>query len=125
MAASGRRVILIASGGMSHRFWPLDELEEHETSDPSNIITPEARLADTQRLDWWREGAHKSVINHMDEYRKHAPEGKFGHYLMMVGALGGVKCHAEGRVFSNYENTTGTDQVHVWFDRPDTGWYSH
>ena len=123
IAASGRRVVLIASGGMSHRFWPLDELEMHETSDPESIITPQAREADMQRLQWWKQGDHKSVIEHMNDYRKHAPEGKFGHYLIMVGALGGPACQAEGRLFSDYENATGTGQVHVWFDRPDEGWY--
>ena len=122
VAASDRRVVLLASGGMSHRFWPLDELEKHETSDPSNIITAEARIADQQRLDWWQNGDHQSVIRRMNEYRKHAPEGRFGHYLMMVGALGGENCRAKGRLFSNYESATGTGQVHVWFDRPELGW---
>ncbi|MDE0308578.1 MAG: hypothetical protein OXI60_01930 [Acidiferrobacterales bacterium] len=125
IAASDRRVVLLASGGMSHRFWPLDELEQHETSDPCNVISPQARAADEQRLQWWHHGDHKSVISHMDEYRKHAPEGKFGHYLMMVGALGADACRAKGRMFSDYENATGTGQVHVWFDRPDRGWHDH
>ncbi len=119
---SDKRVVLIASGGMSHRFWPLDELEQHESSDPSHIITPEARAADEQRLRWWAEGDHASVIDNMDEYRTHAPEGKFAHYLMMIGALGGVNCEAAGRLFSDYENATGTGQVHVWFDKPEAGW---
>ena len=122
-AASDRRVVLLASGGMSHRFWPLDELEKHETSDPCNIITAEARHEDEKRLKWWRQGDHKSVIDHMNEYRKHAPEGRFGHYLMMIGALGGDACQAKGRLFSNYESATGTGQVHVWFDRPVVGWH--
>ena len=122
IAKSDKRVVLIASGGMSHRFWPLDELEQHESSDPSHIITQEARAADEERLEWWQQGDHASVINTMDAYRKHGPEGKFGHYLMMVGALGGDTCCAKGRLFSDYENATGTGQVHVWFDKPATGW---
>ncbi len=122
VAESDRRVVLIASGGMSHKFWPLDELEAHESSDPIHIFTPEARGLDEQRLDWWHRGDHKSVIENMNVYRKHAPEGKFGHYLIMAGALGGVNCKAKGRLFSDYENATGTGQVHVWFDRPDSGW---
>ena len=119
---SDKRVVLIASGGLSHRFWPLDELEQHESSDPVHIITPEARAADEQRLEWWRQGDHDSVISHMDEYRAHAPEGRFGHYLMMIGALGGRSCLAKGRLLSDYENATGTGQVHVWFDKPSAGW---
>ncbi len=122
ITASNQKVVLIASGGMSHRFWPLDELEQHESSDPSHIITPEARAADELRLNWWQNGDHASVIDSMDDYRPHAPEGKFGHYLMMIGALGGKACTAPGRLCSDYENATGTGQVHVWFDRPASGW---
>lgn len=123
VAASDQRVVLIASGGMSHRFWSLDELEQHEASDPIHIITPEARAADEQRLEWWRQGDHARVIDAMDDYRQHKPEGMFGHYLMMVAALGGRDCKAVGRQFSDYENATGTGQVHVWFDKPNAGWH--
>ena len=123
IAKSDQRVVLIASGGMSHRFWPLDELEQHEASDPIHIRTPEARAADEQRLGWWGQGDHARVIDSMDDYRQHKPEGMFGHYLMMIAALGGHKCKAKGRQFSDYENATGTGQVHVWFDKPDNGWH--
>ena len=116
------RVVLLASGGMSHRFWPLSELPKHESSDPIHIRTPQARRADEQRLDWWSRGDHASVIDSMDEYREHCPEGMFGHYLMMIGALGRRECVAPGRRFSDYENATGTGQVHVWFNRPAGGW---
>ena len=122
VAASDQRVVLIASGGMSHRFWSLDELEQHEASDPIHIRTAEARAADEERIEWWKQGDHASVIDAMDEYRQHKPEGMFGHYLMMIAALGGRECKAPGRLFSDYENATGTGQVHVWFDRPDAGW---
>lgn len=122
VAAADKRVILIASGGLSHQFWPLDELESHEASDPAHIITAAARRADEQRIAWWQDGEHARVIDAMDDYRRHKPEGKFGHYLMLVGALGGRACRAKGRLFSDYENATGTGQVHVWFDRPDNGW---
>lgn len=41
---------------------------------------------------------------------------------MMVAALGGPACVAPGRLYSVYENAIGTGQIHVWFDRPETGW---
>jgi 3,4-dihydroxyphenylacetate 2,3-dioxygenase len=116
------RVALLASGSMSHRFWPLRELARHEASDPVHIRTPEARAADLERLAWFAAGDHARVIDTMDDFLRFAPEGRFGHYLMMVGALGGRDCKAVGRPFSDYENAVGTSQVHVWFDRPAGGW---
>ncbi len=120
--ASNERVVLLASGGMSHRFWPLAEIGRHHASDPSHIRTPEARAADLDRLARWAKGDHAAVIDSMDEYRPHRPEGMFGHYLMMISALGGRECSAVGKRFSEYENAAGTGQVHVWFERPTAGW---
>ncbi len=40
IAASDRRVVLLASGAMSHTFWKLKELRQHEASDPVHIRTP-------------------------------------------------------------------------------------
>lgn len=117
-----RRVVLMASGGMSHRFWPLSQLEKHEASDPRHIRTPEARAADEARIELMRRGGHRAVIAAMNDYMPFAPEGRFGHYLMMVGALGGEACTARGELFSDYENATGTGQAHVWFERPAGGW---
>jgi 3,4-dihydroxyphenylacetate 2,3-dioxygenase len=121
-AASDRRVVVLASGGMSHTFHRLKELPKHEASDPSHIVTPEARAADEERLEWMQAGDHARIVDTMDEYHPHNPEGGFGHYLAMLGAIGGRDCTARGRLFSDYENATGTGQVHVWFDRPEGGW---
>ena len=120
--ASEGRVVLLASGGLSHRFWPLAELRRHESADPVHVRTPEARAADLERLACWAAGDHAAVIDAMDAYRPHRPEGMFGHYLMMAAALGGRECAAIGKRFSEYENAAGTGQVHVWFDRPEAGW---
>jgi 3,4-dihydroxyphenylacetate 2,3-dioxygenase len=118
-----RKVVLLASGGMSHRFLPFRELRQRESSDPmKNIITPEAREADLHVLDLLQKGDHAGVIEWMPEYRRVGPEGKFGHYLIMVGALGGAACTAPGELFSDYEASVGTGQVHVWFERPAAGW---
>jgi 3,4-dihydroxyphenylacetate 2,3-dioxygenase len=117
-----RRVVVLASGGMSHTFWPLKELPKHEASDPIHIFTPEARAADELRLEWMRAGDHRRIVDMMDDYMPHNPEGGFGHYLMMLGSVGGADCTARGELFSDYENATGTGQVHVWFERPPGGW---
>ncbi len=115
-------LLLLGSGGLSHRFWPLQEFRHHESSDPKNIITPEARQADEDVLACWEAGDHRSVIDNMADFRQHAPEGMFGHYLMMAGALGGRNWLAAGQRFSDYEAAAGTGQAHVWFDQPANGW---
>lgn len=122
VAESDRRVVVLASGGMTHRFWPLSELPKHEASDPVHIITPEARAADEERIEWMQAGDLHRIVDTMDDYYPHAPEGDFGHFLMMLGAIGGRNCSARGEMFSDYENATGTGQVHVWFVRPAGGW---
>jgi 3,4-dihydroxyphenylacetate 2,3-dioxygenase len=122
VAQLDRRVVVLASGGMSHTFWPLSEISKHEASDPVHIFTPEARAADEQRLEWMEAGDHRAIVDSMDDYMPHNPEGDFGHYLMMLGAVGGADCTAPGEMFSDYENATGTGQVHVWFDKPEDGW---
>lgn len=122
VAKLDRRVVLIASGAMSHTFWGLRELRQHESSDPSNITPRGAVEADAQVLDAWYRGDHAWVIDHMDDYARFRPEARFAHYLTMASALGGRECRAVGRPFSEYENSIGTAQIHVAFDRPSDGW---
>ncbi|WP_394844530.1 hypothetical protein LZC95_46685 [Pendulispora brunnea] len=122
IAGLDRRVVLLASGGFSHRMVPFKELRQCESSDPANISSPEARAADERVLAWLRTGEHRKVIDFMPDYLRHAPEGHFGHYLMMSGAVGGAECRAPGVPYSLYENSVGTGQAHVWFERPAGGW---
>lgn len=120
--ALDRRVVLLASGGLSHRFWPLRELRHHEAAGLEHIVTPEARAADEHVLALLQAGDHAGVLDFYPEFARHAPEAFFAHYLMMVGALGGPACTAPGVLFSDYESAAGTGQVHVWFERPVAGW---
>ncbi len=122
IAALDRRVVLIASGAMSHTFWPLRLLRDHEAAGAEHIFTPEAYQADLDRMDWFAKGDHAQVIETMPEFLRFRPEARFAHYLMMIGALGGTGCTAPGERCSEYENSVGTGQVHIWFPRPQQGW---
>jgi aromatic ring-opening dioxygenase catalytic subunit (LigB family) len=119
--ASDRKVMLIASGAMSHTFWKLRELRDHEAADLSSIRTPEARAADEERIEWLKEGNHAKLLETMDDFLKYRPESMFAHYLMMLGAIGEERCTAPARQYGEYENSIGTGQVHLWCDRPDGG----
>ncbi|MEU4202860.1 catechol 1,2-dioxygenase [Streptomyces sp. NPDC039022] len=121
-ALPDRKVLLIASGALSHTFWPLRELRDHEASDPAHLRTPEARAADEQRIAWFLRGDHARVLRTMPEFAAHRPEAGFGHYLMLAGALGEDRLTAPARAYSAYENSIGTGQIHLWFDRPADGW---
>ncbi|HEU4355605.1 MAG TPA: catechol 1,2-dioxygenase [Actinomycetota bacterium] len=123
IAQSDRRVVLLASGGMTHRFFNFKELRQRESQRaPDNIYDRAYFDADMKVLEMFERGDHAGVIEGMPEYRTAHPEGKFGHYLMMVSALGGTACTAPGERFSEYEASVGTGQVHVWFERPEGGW---
>jgi 3,4-dihydroxyphenylacetate 2,3-dioxygenase len=118
IAASDRKVIILASGALSHTFYKLRELRGHEASDPSHIFTPAARAADEERLEWFKAGDHARVLETMPEFHKFRPEAMFGHWLVTAGAIGEDRCTAPGVMYSEYENSIGTGQVHVWFPRP-------
>ena len=114
-------VVVIASGALSHTFWKLRQLRDHEAADLSHIRSPEARAADEERIAWFKAGDHERVLDTMPEFMRHRPESMFAHYLMMAGAVGEGACTATGRQYGDYENSVGTGQVHLWFDRPDGG----
>ncbi|MDD9938749.1 MAG: hypothetical protein OXT09_34375 [Myxococcales bacterium] len=115
--AEDARVAVLGSGGMSHTFWPLSQIREHFAYDPAHVISPEARAVDAEILELWAQGDHAAVLARYPEYLKRfKPEGRFAHYLMALGAMGGPECRAPGAQLSSYENAVGTGQVHVLFD---------
>lgn len=121
IARTDRKVILIASGALSHTFWPLRQLRDHEAAGAEHVRTPEAARADFERVEWFKNGDHQRVLDTMPEFYAYKPEARFGHYLMMIGALGEGDCTAPGRLYGEYENSVGTGQAHIWFDRPAGG----
>jgi 3,4-dihydroxyphenylacetate 2,3-dioxygenase len=115
----GARVAVLGSGGMSHTFWPLESIRSHFGYDASHVVTAAAREADGRILGLWERGDHAAVVAMYPEYeRAHHPEGRFAHYLVALGALGGAACRVPGSRLSAYENAVGTGQVHVLF-RPE------
>ena len=122
IAGIDRKVLLLASGAMSHKFWPLSKLRAHEAADVEHIFSPDHAKADLERLEWMKAGDHARVLSTMPDFLKFKPEANFGHYVMMAAALGEGKLCAPGRLYSDYENSIGTGQVHMWFDRPADGW---
>lgn len=115
-ARTDHRVGVLGSGGMSHTFWPVDQQRGKVAFDPRHVISEAARDWDGRILAHWAAGEHAAVVDLYPEYRAVHPEGLFGHYLTLLGAIGGPDCRAPGRRLSDYENALGTGQVHVAFD---------
>ncbi|MDO8645336.1 MAG: hypothetical protein Q7R42_01960 [Candidatus Planktophila sp.] len=116
-----RKVLIVASGALSHTFHKLRDLRKHEASDPSNIFSKEAYLYDLQVLEWMKAGNHKAILDDFETFRKYRPEAGFFHYLALAGALGEDANSAKGILYSEYENSIGTGQVHVYFPEPENG----
>lgn len=112
---SDRRVVVLASGALSHKFWPLRELRQHEGADPVHLVSPAHRAADERVIALLEQGDHRTVLAEYPEFRKFSPEGRFAHYVVMAAALGGASWTARGEAFSDYENAAGTGQIHMWF----------
>lgn len=113
---SDRNVVIVASGGLSHEFPPFAVLREKASPDLENIPAKN-RLFDEDIIRWLKKGEHRSVLACAMHFRRSAsPEGRFAHYLRMIGALGGADCTLKGIQYGNYEAAIGTGQVILWFD---------
>jgi 3,4-dihydroxyphenylacetate 2,3-dioxygenase len=114
--ASNRRVVIVASGGMSHRFWDYDRILDHASADPADITSTANRIYDEKIIEWFRAGHHSQVIASANDFRTHcSPEGRFSHYLVMAGALGAGKWDWRGEQFGHYEAAIGTGQAIFFF----------
>ena len=112
---SDRRVVLLASGALSHKFWPLKELRRHEPSDPAHIFSPAHRAADERVMSLMQQGDHATVLNEYPDFRAYSPEARFAHYVVMASAMGGAAWTSRGQALSDYENAAGTGNVQMWF----------
>ena len=112
---SDRRVVVLASGAMSHKFWPLRQLRQHEPSDPAHIVSAEHRAADERVMALLAAGDHATVLAEYPEFRRFSPEARFAHYVVMASALGGPQWRTPGIALSDYENAAGTGNIQMWF----------
>jgi 3,4-dihydroxyphenylacetate 2,3-dioxygenase len=116
---SDSTVVLVASGGMSHRFWDYDRILDHASADPADISSTANRLYDERIMEWFKAGDHEAVLAAADDFRAHcSPEGRFSHYLMMAGALGADAWNWRGEQFGRYEAAIGTGQS-IFFFAPE------
>lgn len=115
---SNLRVVLLASGALSHKFNGIDWTPKHpRIFHESNVSSPENIASDKQAIALMQEGRHDEILARWNnEYRRMPWEAFGAHYLQMLGAMGGADCRAKGEALSAYENARGTGNIHVWFD---------
>lgn len=115
---SGLRVVLLASGALSHKFNGIDWKPSHpRIFHESNVSSPENIASDKGAIELMAQGRHDQILARWDgEYRRKPWEAFGAHYLQMLGALGGSECRAAGEPLSAYENARGTGNIHIWFD---------
>jgi len=118
IARSDLRVVLLASGALSHRFNDIDWVPKNpRIFAEENVSRPENIERDKEAIALMEEGRHDLILRDWDEkFRPTYWEAAGAHYLQMIGALGGEECRAKGRALSAYENARGTGNIHVWFD---------
>ncbi len=54
---SNRRVVIVASGGMSHKFWDYDHILDRASASPDDIASTANRLYDERIMEWFKAGA--------------------------------------------------------------------
>ncbi len=112
------RVVLLASGALSHKFNGIDWKPKHpRIFHESNVSRTENIESDKRAIALMAQGRHDTILQRWDsDYRKLPWEAAGAHYLQMIGALGGAACQAQGQALSDYENARGTGNIHVWLD---------
>ena len=118
----GERVVLLASGALSHKFNEIDWVQKHPRMyHEANVSRPSNVAADKEAIALLAQGRHDLVLDQWDSKFRPLPwEGFGGHYLQMIGALGGADCRSKGTALSDYENARGTGNIHMWFDTETT-----
>jgi 3,4-dihydroxyphenylacetate 2,3-dioxygenase len=118
IARSGLKVLLLASGALSHRFNNIDWKPQHPRIFHESNVASEANMAsDKHAIELLCQGHHGSIIERWDSDYRRLPWEAFGaHYLQMIGAMGGSTCASKGTALSDYENARGTGNIHIWFD---------
>ncbi len=112
--ASDSRVLLVASGSLSHRIWSN---RDYAPNNGTFTISSEFnRQMDLHVLEMWKRGDHATFLKMLPEYAAHCSgEGLMHDTAMLYGALGwdgyGGKCE----VVTEYFPSSGTGQTNVIF----------
>lgn len=109
---SEHRVALLASGSLSHRIWPNDEVEHGMF----NISRPFNEHVDKLVLNLWKEGRVEEFLAMLPDYAEHCSgEAHMHDTALLFGALGWDEYHGAGEIVTDWFPSSGTGQCNVVF----------
>ena len=115
IADSGRMVSVLASGSLSHAFWP-----NAVSADGLNKVNGEFnRQVDLRVLDLWQQGAWPAFLDMLPSYAERCyGECAMIDTAMLFGALGWADYQGGAEIITPYFGSSGTGQCNVAFDPP-------
>ncbi|MCA2012994.1 3,4-dihydroxyphenylacetate 2,3-dioxygenase [Cereibacter sphaeroides] len=111
---SDSRVLLVASGSLSHRIWSN---KEYAPNNGTFTISSEFnRQVDLMVLEMWQRGDHATFLKMLGDYAHHCSgEGSMHDTAMLYGALGWDDYTGRCEIVTPYFPSSGTGQVNVIF----------
>ncbi|GAB4361532.1 MAG: 3,4-dihydroxyphenylacetate 2,3-dioxygenase [Oricola sp.] len=111
---SDSKVLLLASGSLSHKIWANDEYEANNGT--FTISSEFNRQVDLHVLDMWQRGDWETFVKMLPEYADFCcGEGSMHDTVMLLGALGWDKYRGRGEIVTEYFPSSGTGQTNVIF----------
>ncbi len=111
---SDSKVMLVASGSLSHKIWANEEYEANDGA--FNISSEFNRQNDLRVLELWQKGEMATFLKMLPEYAKACNgEGGMHDTAMLFGALGWDNYTGKAEIIGEYFPSSGTGQVNVVF----------
>jgi len=111
---SDSKVMLLASGSLSHKIWANEEYEANDGA--FNISCEFNHQMDLRVLDLWQKGEHDTFLKMLPRYAQACNgEGGMHDTAMLFGALGWDKYKEKAEIIGEYFPSSGTGQVNVVF----------
>jgi len=112
--ASSHKVLLVASGSLSHKIWSN---KDYAANNGTFTISSEFnRQVDLHVLELWKNGDHATFLKMLGDYAEFCSgEGSMHDTAMLYGALGWDNYDAKCEVVTEYFPSSGTGQTNVIF----------
>jgi len=110
---SGEKVVLLASGSLSHKLWPNKKLGPDAWTSISSEFN---RQVDMLVLDLWRQRRYSEFLEMLPDYAvKCDGEGGMADTIMLFAALGWDAYTGEAEQLCDYFPSSGSGQINVEF----------